>query len=60
RLQTNKTKNCGSRVTVLSMVHQLFLSAKKRWRKLDGVPRLAEVVEGVVFVDGTRQNVDAA
>ncbi|HSV30397.1 MAG TPA: IS256 family transposase [Atribacteraceae bacterium] len=60
RLRTDKTKNCGSRVTVLSMVLQLFLSAEKRWRRLNGVPRLAEVVEGVIFVDGIRQKEDAA
>ncbi|HSV32256.1 MAG TPA: transposase [Atribacteraceae bacterium] len=58
--QQDQELRCGSRVTVLSMVLQLFLSAEKRWRKLNGVPRLAEVVEGVKFVDGIRQKEDAA
>ena len=60
RLRTDKTRNCGSRITVLSMVFRLFLSAERRWRKLDGVPRLAEVMQGVKFVDGIREEEDAA
>ncbi len=59
RLRTDKTRNCGSRITVLSMVFRLFLSAERRWRKLDGVPRLVEVMQGVKFVDGIREE-DAA
>jgi transposase-like protein len=60
RLRTDRTRNCGLRVTVLSVVLQLFCSAEKRWRKLNGTPRLAEVVKGVKFVDGIRQKEDAA
>jgi len=60
RLRTDKTRNCGSRITVLSMVFRLFLSAERRWRRLDGVPRLTEVMEGVKFVDGIREEEDAA
>jgi len=29
RLRTDKTRNCGSRITVLSMVFRLFLSAQR-------------------------------
>jgi len=60
RLRTDKTRNCGSRITVLSMVFRLFLSAERRWRRLDGVPRLAEVMQGVKFVDGIREEEDAS
>jgi len=60
RLRTDKTRNCGSRITVLSMVFRLFLSAERRWRRLDGVPRLTEVMEGVKFVDGIREEEDTS
>jgi len=60
RLRTDKTRNCGSRITVLSMVFRLFLSAERRWRRLDGVSRLTEVMQGVKFVDGIREEENAA
>lgn len=31
------------------------MSAEKSWRRLRGLERLAEVVRGVKFVDGARQ-----
>ena len=42
------------------MVFRLFLSTERRWRRLDGVPRLTEVMEGVKFVDGIREEDDAS
>jgi putative transposase len=60
RLRTTKTKGCLSRQTALAMVFRLCQSAQKRWRRLDGPARLAEVVRGVRFVDGERQVQDAA
>ena len=52
RLRTTKTKGCLSRNTALAMVFELLLSAKKKWRRLDGSDRLAEVIQGVTFRDG--------
>jgi hypothetical protein len=52
RLRTDKTKNCVSAKTGLALVHQLAMSAQKRWRKLRGFRQLADVVAGVKFIDG--------
>ena len=55
RQRTVKTKNCLSRKTALAMVFKLILSAKAKWRKLDGSSQLAEVIEGAPFKDGIKQ-----
>lgn len=60
KLRTAKTRGCLSRTTLLTMVFRLCLSAQRRWRRLDGRERLAEVIEGVSFVDGLRQERIAA
>ena len=60
RQRTVKTKNCLSRKTALAMVFKLILSAKRKWRKLDGSSRFAEVIEGVQFKDGIKQIKSAA
>ncbi len=60
RHRTVKTKGCLSRKTALAMVFKLILSAKAKWRKLDGSSRLAEVIEGVPFKDGIKQIKHAA
>ena len=60
RLRTTRSKGCLSRRTALTMVFRLCQSAQKRWRRLDGPGRLAEVIRGVRFVDGERQVQDAA
>ena len=52
RLRTAKTRNCISRITILTMVFRLGLSAEKGWRKLRGFRRLADVINGVKFIDG--------
>ena len=52
RLRTRKTRNCLSARTGLSLMHQLAISAQKRWRRLRGFRQLADVVAGVKFVDG--------
>ena len=52
RHRTTKTKGCLGRQTALAMTHQLMLSAKKKWRKLDGQNRLPELIQGVEFRDG--------
>ena len=52
RLRTAKTRNCLSERTALSLVHQLAMSAQKRWRRLRGFRHLAEVIADVRFTDG--------
>ncbi len=60
RLRTTKTKGCLSRKTALAMVFKLLLSARKKWRRLDGPDHLAEVIQGVRFEDGIKQIQNAA
>ena len=60
RLRTTKTKGCLSRKTALAMVFKLLLSAKRKWRRLDGSNHLAEVIQGVTFKDGIKQIQNAA
>jgi transposase-like protein len=55
RLRTDKTKGSGTRVACLTMVFKLMESASRRWRALNGAPLLAEVLRGVVFVDGVKR-----
>ena len=52
RLRTVKTRNAVSRTSILSMVFKLAQSAEKRWQKLRGFKLLADVIDGVKFVDG--------
>ena len=60
RLRTIKTKGCLSRTTALTMVFKLCQSAARKWRRLDGSHRLAEIVEGVKFKDGEKLTERAA
>jgi len=60
RHRTKKTKGCLSRKTALAMTFRLMMSAKKKWRKLDGAHRLPEIIEGVAFKDGIKQKKHAA
>lgn len=52
RLRTDKTRGCVSRESILAMVFMLVKSAERHWRKLYGISRLAQVIEGVIFKDG--------
>ena len=52
RLRTVKTRNCVSAKSGLSLVHQLAMSAQKRWRRLRSFGQLADVVTDVRFIDG--------
>ncbi len=56
RLRTAKTRGCVSRKSILSMVFKLGMSAEKGWRKLRGFKHLADVIEGVRFTDGVRND----
>ena len=55
RLRTNKTKGSGSRAACLAMVLKLCQAAQKRWRALNGSKLVADVIEGITFVDGLRK-----
>lgn len=52
RLRTNKTRNCVSRQTILSLVYRLVCSAEKRWKRLRGYDLMGKVITGVKFTDG--------
>jgi len=52
RLRTVKTRNCMSAKRALSLVHQLAMSAQKRWQRLRGFDQLPDVVTDVRFIDG--------
>lgn len=52
RLRTKKSRNCGSRDTVLAMIFKLMESAQKRWIKIRGFNLLTLVVNNAVFKDG--------
>lgn len=54
RLRTDKTRGCVSSDSILSLVFKLVQSAQKRWLKIRGFKRLAEVIEGIPFQDGVR------
>ena len=55
RLRTKKAKSCGSRKTTLAMIFKLAEAAQSKWNKLRGSKLLADVIEGVVFNDGIRE-----
>ena len=58
RLRTAKTKNCGSRITTLTMAFKLMETAQKKWFRLRGYNLLADVINGVKFVNGIKQAED--
>jgi putative transposase len=55
RLRTDKTKGSGSRIACLTMVFKLMQSAQKRWRALNESSLIPDVITGVQFIDGVKQ-----
>ncbi|WP_298445989.1 hypothetical protein [Ferrimicrobium sp.] len=55
RHRTVAVKGAFSKETAVAMLFQLALEAEKSWRRITGSERLAEVISGVVFVDGKAQ-----
>ena len=53
RLRTSKTRGCGSRAGILSMVFKLAKTAERRWRVLRGSELIAKIITGVQFKNGT-------
>jgi transposase-like protein len=58
RLRRRRTKGIGSRTACLTMVFKLAQCAEWSWRTLNGSTLLPEVIRGVKFVDGTRQDTE--
>ena len=55
RLRTAKVRNCFSSKTVVTMAFKLCQCAQKRWQCLHGSKKLAEVIRGVIFVNGIEE-----
>ena len=60
RLRTKKTRGALSKTTVTPLVFKLVQSAQKRWLRIRGFKLLGDVVEGVQFRDGIRQEEEKA
>jgi putative transposase len=56
RLRTVKTKGAGTRLACLTMVFKLMESASTHWRTLNCSKLLGDVIAGVVYVDGVKEN----
>ena len=56
RLRTDKVRGCFSSQSVVSMAFRLCQCAEKRWIRLHHPERLAEVIRGVNFVNGIKEN----
>lgn len=52
RHRTTRTKNCVSRSTFLGLAFKLVQEAEKSWRRIRGVERISELLDGTVFRDG--------
>ena len=52
RHRTQRSKGCFSRTTILTMVFKLCQNAESSWNRIRGFDRLAEVVQGVKFING--------
>lgn len=59
RQRTHRSKNCGSRETILSMMFKLALEAGKRYHRLAAYPLLDDVANGIRFIDGVKENTAA-
>ena len=60
RLRHRKTKGNGSRKACLAMVFKLCQAAEKKWRILNGSQIIPDVIQGVRFIDGVREDKTAA
>ncbi|MCK5783887.1 MAG: IS256 family transposase [Desulfobacterales bacterium] len=60
RLRTAKVRGCFSATTVMTMAFKLCQCAQKKWIRLHHPERLAQVIKGVKFVNGTEEKRIAA
>jgi len=58
RHRTSRSKGCFSRDTIIASVYKLIREAEKRWKKLYGHHRLADVINLVKFIDGVAGKTD--
>ena len=56
RHRTIKVKGAFSNESAMGMLYQLGLEAEKSWRRITGHERIADVISGVVFVDGVHED----
>ena len=56
KLRTAKTRGCLSKKTGLAMVFKLAMAAQERWPRLRGSSYVADIVRGIKFKDGVKQN----
>jgi putative transposase len=56
RHRTKRSKGCLKRNGMLHMMFKLGQCAQQNWRKLRGFNHLAELIEGINFKDGIKQN----
>lgn len=54
RHRTKRTKGCLSRDGMLHMMFKLGQCAEKSWRKLRGFAHLADIIQGVDFINGIK------
>jgi len=54
RHRTRKAKNCLSRTTALACVFKLCLEAEKKWKKLNGAHKIADVIHFIEYKDGIK------
>ena len=52
RQRTARAKGCVPRDTMLAMIFKLGLCAQGNWRKIRGFKKMAQVIEGVRFING--------
>lgn len=52
RHRTTRSRNCLSRATFLGLAFKLVQQAEKRWRRIRGVERIADLLDGRLFKDG--------
>ena len=52
RHRTTRSRNCLSRSTFLGLAFKLVQQAEKRWRRIRGVERIADLLNGMLFKDG--------
>jgi len=60
RLRHRRTKGNGSRKACLTMVFKLVQAAEKKWRLLNGSQLIPDVIQGVRFINGEREEKAAA
>jgi putative transposase len=58
RHRTVKSKGAFSRTTILTMVFKLLENTQKHWRRLRGFNYLADVIQGVKFKNGVREDAE--